>query len=365
MAKTNQEVPKVTVIIPMYNAEKYIGQCLQSLLDQTFKDFDVIVVNDCSTDNSLAEAKKFTEQFQGRLKIKSLSKNSGASSLPKNTGIQMARGKYLTFLDSDDYITPTAIEEVFKIAEETDADVVHCSHYFAFKDGENQIVKATFQKTCFVDKPTFETMDTAERVKEFMNYGFLWWGQCKLIRRDFLIKNKIQFPQSKVWEDMIFVFQCVILAKNYVRVPNVVHFYRVRNDSLSHIPKTPVSIVKSMINIVNYFDKFMNQVEFFQKNPQYKFMMIDWHLQERMNVFCNAVYLRDKLMPHQVHQLFYNELANEFSKDVLPFVSYFFSVMGYQRCFIQQTLQEKNQLQQKIAELDAQLTKYKLDASIK
>lgn len=359
MAKVPQENPSVTVIIPMYNAEKYIGQCLQSLVNQTFQDFDVIVVNDCSTDNSLAEVKKFTEHFQGRLKVKTLSKNTGASAIPKNTAIQMARGKYLTFLDSDDYITPTAIEEIFKIAEETDADIIHCSHYFAFNDGENKISKGTFQRTNFVDKPTLETMDIAERVKKFTEYGFLWWGCSKLIRRDFLIKNKIQFPTSKVWEDMIFAFQCIVCAKNYVRVPNVFYYYRLRNDSLSHVPKTPAAIIRTMVNIVSCLDKFMGQNEFFKQNPQYRFMVIDWHLQERIGVLSNAVYVRDKLAPYHMDQLFSQEMAADIPRDILPFVSYFFSLMGYQRCFIQQTLQEKNQLQQKIAELEAQLAQNK------
>ena len=333
MAKTSQPNPQVTVIVPLYNAEKYIGQCLQSLADQTFQDFDVIVVNDCSTDNSLTEVKKFTEKFQGRLKIKTLSKNSGSSSVPKNTGIQMARSKYVTFCDSDDYLTPTAIEELIKVAEENDADIVHCSHYFQFNDGEDKFVKSTFQRTAFVDKPTLETLDIAERVKKFIAYGFLWWGQCKLYRSDFLVKNKIQFPQSKVWEDMVFIFQCVVLAKKYVRVPNVIYYYRGRNDSLSHIPKTPHKIIRTLFNIVNYLDDFMGKTEFFIKNPAYRFMMLDWHIQERMGILCNAVYLRDKLPPYSMDQIFRQELGSTISSDVLPLASYFFSVSGYQKCF--------------------------------
>ena len=355
MAKTEQHIPSVTVIVPMYNAQKYIGQCLQSLADQTFQDFDIVVVNDCSTDNSVAEVKKFNEKFDGRLKIKSLSKNSGASALPKNTGIQMARGKYITFCDSDDYLSKTALEELFKIAEENDADIVHCSHYFYFNEGEDKITTTTFQNGNFVDAPTIETFDIAERVRKFTERGFLWWGQCKLYRREFLIKNKIQFPQSKVWEDMLFSFQCVVLAKNYVRVPNIIYYYRNRQDSLSHIPKTPQYIIRTLCNIVGCLDKFMARTEFFLQNPQFRFMVLDWHIQERMGVFCNALYLRDKLSPLDVSQIFTQEMAADIPKDVIPFVSYCFAVMGYQRTYILQASQEKNKLRQKIAELETQL----------
>ncbi len=355
MAKAPSFNPEVTVIIPMYNAEKYIGECLQSLVNQTFQNFDVLVVNDCSKDNSVVEVQKFLPKFEGRLKIKTLPKNSGTSALPKNTGIQMARGKYVTFLDSDDYITPTALEELFKIAEETDAEIIHCSHYFTFKDGENEIETKTFQKKDFVDNPTLEPLDIGERVKKFTELGFLWWGCNKLIRRDFLIKNKIQFPTSKVWEDMVFAFQCIILAKNYVRVPNIFYYYRLRNDSLSHIPKTPATIMKTLVNVVNCLDKFMERVDFFKKNPYYRFMLLDWHIQERMTVLFNAMYVRDKVEPYFVKQLFTDEMAAEFPKDVMPFVSYLFTVAGYQGCYIRQMVNEKKQLNQKISDLENQL----------
>ena len=128
---------------------------------QTFQNFDIIVVNDCSTDNSVAEVEKFLPQFKGRLKLKSLPKNTGASAVPKNTGVQMARGKYVMFLDSDDYLSATAIEELFKIAEDTDAEVIHCSQYFTFKDDTDEIKTSTFQKTYHVNKPTLETLDIA------------------------------------------------------------------------------------------------------------------------------------------------------------------------------------------------------------
>ncbi len=116
----------------MYNSEKYIGECLTSLANQTFQNFDVIVVDDCSTDNSRKVVQSFSETFSGRLKLKKMSKNSGCPGLPRNTALDMARGKYIYFLDSDDLLTETAIEELYNVAEKFDADVVHIEKYFAF-----------------------------------------------------------------------------------------------------------------------------------------------------------------------------------------------------------------------------------------
>ena len=114
-------------------------------------------------------------------------------------------------------------------------------------------------------------------------------------------------------------------------------------------------------SVQNYLDDFMGKTEFFIKNPAYRFMVLDWHIQERMGILCNAVYLRDKLPPYSMDQIFRQELGSTISSDALPLASYFFSVSGYQKCFIQKMAQEKNQLQQKIAELEKQLAQNKLE----
>ena len=88
--------PQISVIIPMYNAEKYIRQCLISVLASKFKNYEVLVVDDCSTDNSVAEVRKLLPHFDGRLKLLSTEKNSGGAGIPRNIGIKNAAGKYVT-----------------------------------------------------------------------------------------------------------------------------------------------------------------------------------------------------------------------------------------------------------------------------
>ena len=117
--------PKISVIIPLYNAEKYIRQCLISVLSSKFKDYEVLVVDDCSTDNSVAEVKKLMPHFDGRLKLLSTEKNSGGAGIPRNVGMQNAVGVYIIFVDADDFILPTSLGDFFELAEEFNADVVH------------------------------------------------------------------------------------------------------------------------------------------------------------------------------------------------------------------------------------------------
>ena len=123
-------VPAISIIIPLYNAEKFISDCLDSLLAQTFKDFEVIIIDDCSTDNSAAIVENYRKKFSGRLTLSRTKKNSGCAGIPKNMGFNFSRGEYVFFLDADDAITPTAFEELYPVAKNFGADVVACEKYY-------------------------------------------------------------------------------------------------------------------------------------------------------------------------------------------------------------------------------------------
>ena len=108
--------PTISVIIPMYNAEKYIAECLESVLAQTLQDIEVILVDDCSTDSSVAIAESYLEKFGGRLNIYDNEKNSGAGGT-RNNGLLKAAGEYVYFMDADDLILADGLEKVYKIAK--------------------------------------------------------------------------------------------------------------------------------------------------------------------------------------------------------------------------------------------------------
>ena len=110
-------IPLVSVVMPVFNAAKFISQTLESLLYQTMTDFEVVAVDDCSTDNSVEVLQSFTAHFNGRLKVIKLATNSGTPDTQRNVGIQTAHGKYVTFLD--DLFTPTAFEDLSKVGRTT------------------------------------------------------------------------------------------------------------------------------------------------------------------------------------------------------------------------------------------------------
>ncbi len=282
--------PAISIIIAMFNAQRYIEDCLKTLLYQTFQDFEVIIVDDCSTDRSAEIVKSFMNRFDGRLQLIKTKRNSGTPGLPRNLALKSARGKYITFFDSDDMLTKTALEELYNLAEEFDAEVVHPERYYEMPDGSNHITPRTFQMPPFVKEPTLETDDLGDRVERFTQKKFLWWACNKLFRRDFLLKNKIEFPRVEVFEDMCFFIQALVHAKIYVRVPNVVYIYRIRNDSISHDPPHPFDITRNMIDVFHTLDKFLSAQDFFACNRKYRFMLLDFFIRQRIKLVSNNIY---------------------------------------------------------------------------
>ena len=226
--------PKISVIIPLFNAEKFIRECLISVLASKFDDYEVIIVDDCSTDNSLAEVKKLLPHFGGRLKIFSTEKNSGGAGVPRNVGLKNSSAKYVTFIDNDDMILPDALKNFFDIAEFYQADVVCAERYFVTEKnlrGKNLKVVLCDSIENLVEAPTPESKNLAERIRRDIDGKFfiLPWG--KLYRRKFLLDNEIFFPQMRYAEDVTFCFKCLCLAKNYIRIPHMTNIRRGREES--------------------------------------------------------------------------------------------------------------------------------------
>ena len=288
MAEKN--IPAISVIIPMYNAEKYIGQLLDSILAQTFTDFEVIVVDDCSKDNSAKVVESYIPKFNGKLQLVRLEVNSGAPGIPNNTGLKIARGEYISFLEADDAITPTAFEELYPVAKEFNADVVHCEKYYEFHSDKVPEKNSTVPLGCqigeLVQVPTLIEDSLEERIHKLTNFGFLWNVWTKLIRREFILENNLEMVNVN-HHDMIYTVCLVCSAKRYVRVPNVVNFYRVLEDSMSHkkenVEKTMLKYCKTLFNGFNYVEKFLSEREFFRQNPNLKYEVLNVIVREFVN----------------------------------------------------------------------------------
>ncbi len=218
-------MPHISVLIPVYNVEKYLGACLDSVLKQTFQDFEVICINDGSTDHSLDVLNQYAQK-DNRIHIIS-QKNQGVS-VARNRGISNARGEYITFLDSDDMIAPTFLEALITALEKNP------SAQFAWCDFKEEI-PSTFSK---IEIPSLITIKNPFDYFILRKKPRIGASSCaKLYKKQAL--NNLEFPKGlTVGEDLIFLYTLLLQSKVAVYVPEVLYFYRIRENSAMHKPLT-------------------------------------------------------------------------------------------------------------------------------
>ena len=221
-------MPLVSVIIPVYNVEHYLRQCLDSVGAQTLSDIEIICVNDSSTDGSLDILEDYAKKD---LRIQVVTQPNGGAGAARNKGLSMAKGKYLSFLDSDDFFEPDMLELAYKKAEEDKADFV------VFNSDQY-----------YTDKKKFVEVPWTLRIKELPPYMpfnhrqmtdnifkvFVGWAWDKLYSREFVENNHLLFQEQRTSNDMLFVFSAVAIAKRISIVNKVLaHQRRDAKDSLS------------------------------------------------------------------------------------------------------------------------------------
>ena len=329
----NLKSPTISVIIPMYNTDKYITQCLESVLAQTFKDYEVIVIDDCSTDNSVKVVESLADKFEGKLQLAKLKKNNGSPGIPRNKGLKLAKGKYIVFLDSDDLLTDTALEELYTIAEKTQADVLHANQFITATNGSEEfnantpVGLETWETSETVKRPTAVTNNLIERLKMFCQKNFTWSCWNKIFRREFLISNKIEFATITYSEDMPFCFKALCLAKKYVRIPNIFYMYRNRQGSIQHRSVTAEQLIQMYLAVIidgtKVFDQFMSKMPFFQTedNFEYRYMVLDFFIREHLGYF-EEVY--QKYPVHLIDVLVRENLTPIFDQNA-ALISYLFN----------------------------------------
>ena len=304
---------KVSVVIPLYNAEKFLGVCLESLLIQTFTDFEVIVVDDCSTDSSVAIAESYVERFDGRLKIFTLPQNTGNPSIPRNEGLKFSRGEYVYFMDDDDLLVDTALETLYNFAQSYRADVVYMER--GFHCGE-EILPETFTAAAWdktltpIDRPTLEPGNISERVEKFLQTNYGWAPWTKFLRRDFLITNRITFPCVTIAEDVFWTFKVICLAKSFLRVPAQLYICRSAKNSWSRLNRSPQEEIQfrlnPLISNLDNLDAFMDGLKFFAQNPNYRFKVTNFFVKMQLAGMLSAF---DALDNDELYEIFHREFS--------------------------------------------------------
>ena len=309
------DTPAVSVIIPMFNAEKFIAECLESLLAQSLQDFEVIVVDDCSTDSSRAIVERYAPKFGGRLKLFATKKNSGGCALPRNKGLKLSRGEYVFFVDADDLLTPTALEELHTAAKNFSADVIYLERHFEASSDldEIQIAGET------LGTPTLETENLAERVHELVERKFFLTTWSKFVRRDLLLGHEIFFPPFAPAEDDVWTCALIFFAERIVRVPNPVYVWRQSENSVLRRERTAQETLafwmKPIVRGTKLLDDLMERIEFFRRNVQYRCAVLEFFVHTKTaQVFESSL----NLSPPEIFSAIKNEFGESLGEhDVL------------------------------------------------
>jgi CDP-glycerol glycerophosphotransferase len=299
-------VPDVSVVVIVYNDADRLPTAVRSVLDQTLRDVEVVIVDDCSTDSSFDVAQRLAAEHPGRVRAFQLPENSGAGGEPRNLGIQHTTGQYVMFLDSDDVLEVNACRNMLEAAEETGSDIVSGLCVRLHKDTRNQKRDEWYSWL-------YSTTRTLESVTELPDL-FVWdtLSTNKCYRREFLIENDLRFPKGMFYEDLMFIADAYLAAKRITLIPNQVYFWHVFAKAA----------VKSVTNRRHEMTNYTHRLEIHRR--------IDALLEERglteMKLAKDVKFLKHDLVLHlrdlpfrdESYRREFAELSREYLANIAP-----------------------------------------------
>lgn len=254
----------VSVIVPLYNVEKYLDECLMHLERQTLKEIEIIMVNDGSTDNSPEIARKYADRNSN---FRLINRENGGQSAARNTGMKYAVGKYLYFMDSDDYLADTALYELFQVAEQNCLDVLEFSAY-TFEEKSTK-----FEWKIYKYKGNYDGIYTGAQLLTNMIGNHDHIVHCGMIftRRELVEKYQLRFYEGIIYEDNLFHWSLLALSQSTMVLNKPLYYRRYRSGST--------------IKTANHYQRFRAFIlsakeadEFLERHSNVKGTGIDWYI---------------------------------------------------------------------------------------
>lgn len=227
-------MPKVSIIVPIYNVEKYLERCINSLIGQTLDDIQIILVNDGSTDNSGEIAKEYAIKHQD--KIMYLEKENGGLSDARNYGLPYATGEYIAFLDSDDYIDKEAYKAMYDKAKQENADYLECDFIWEYPNKLKEDKRVDYKNK-----------------KEMLAFvRVVAWN--KLIKREVIEKNKLEFPKGLRYEDVEFTYKLIPHLNKVSYIDKYFIHYTQRENSIANVQNARTAEIFTILDdVINYY----------------------------------------------------------------------------------------------------------------
>ena len=241
-------MPKVSIIVPVYNVEEYLERCLDSLVNQTLKDIEIIIVNDGSTDGSKEIIQEYINKYKN---IVYLEKKNGGLSSARNYGIPYAKGEYIGFVDSDDYVELTMYEKMYNKAVEEKSDMVECDFIWEYPNKKREDIGKMY----------------SSKKEAIVEARVVAWN--KIIKKDIIEKTKITFPEGLRYEDIEFFYKIVPYLNKISFVKEELVHYVQRGSSIANTQNERTGeIFKIWENVLNYyienniFNEYRSELEY-------------------------------------------------------------------------------------------------------
>ncbi len=352
--------PCISVIVPVYNVERYVKLCIDSILGQTFQNFEVIIVDDASPDNSY----EICQNLYGtndKVRILRHSENQGIGPA-RNTGMANARGKYIYFVDSDDVIVTKALEILYKTAENTGADVVHLSEWYETNQDDDKrlriqnlkIVAEQYKQTGFLK------YDIPWRLENCWERGSMWsMAWLCMYRREFLEANDIKYF-SVISEDELFALTIYCRAEKFYVLRETLYVYRKRQSSImrNYSADRLSNGVKSMLIGVKHLQNLFSTIPELANNPILQNNLII-QMVARFSINHIAPFYDGKISAEELYEIIFNGLQPTF-KENISIAKAIFDLMNIYRTQIDSFRQSFDNLVQQNQLLQYQLTNYEI-----
>jgi glycosyltransferase involved in cell wall biosynthesis len=243
-------LPSVSIVVPVYNVEKYLRQCLDSIINQSLTNIEIICVNDGSTDNSLTILQEYADK-DSRIRI--IDKPNSGYGHSMNIGIQQCLGEYIGIVESDDFTKSEMFETLYKTAIENDLDVARCN-FFTFKQKDSSIKKIN---SCTIEINTL--INPQDDLFPFLQWPSVW---ANIYKRSFIQQNNLKFLETPgaSYQDTSFSFKVYACAQKMMLVPEPLIYYRIHAESS----------IKSKDKVFCICDEFNEIISFCKKNQLYE-----------------------------------------------------------------------------------------------
>lgn len=260
--KKNEEQELISIVVPVYNVEKYLKRCIESLINQTYKNLEIILVNDGSTDNGLKICEEYLK-IDNRIKL--INKENEGLGITRNCGIDNAKGKYIAFLDSDDYIEADFYEKLYMSAIENNSDMVFASFKKVDKNDniyairQSKLNKEVYTKDEIIPNILYNVIGAVDEAKQ------LPISACVILyNKEIIDKYKIYFLSERKYisEDIIFNLEFILKTATVSIVPNAYYYYCDNQNSLTRTyKKDRFEKIKIMYEYLIEFMKKVNLIE--------------------------------------------------------------------------------------------------------